>query len=760
MSLNTKISSHLMSTGNPRLSYMNIHYKIYLKQTLLLVSSLVIKSNHAISQMNTLTRLQGIEVDASLPRTWKYYMNLNGDHHQTDVPMYVTSQDTFEEIEFNKENLDNHLITKRSYKELGRFYKALVAKYPNQELLIKGILNPIPYSQSIDARDHKILGFDSSLIEPQEQFLIPELQDYIDGFFDKWYNVDYNRIESLYTTYMNAVLYSNLPMQIMLSRKRRCYTDLAHTYHIKMYLLSFSRKVGEEFNYLSKFQKLWLYRNIKYLTLNIGTSETLDEVVRNIMNSRGFPVVATELEFDYENMVENLNPNIKTYGVDLGYIKGESLNVTGVDDILGRQLIKAPLNPDYRSYDRERFEKKYLTNKFDKLTTKVLESNVVDRTDAEPFTFKSAVTNYWPFMAASGYYNSKISVTVPSTGDVHQLDMLEAFVLYVYTLTASDKVFLDRIPCIYIQRVLRLLPPRVSELERFRMNYTPKYFLEYISKEIPIVQRVISTLTFNEKIVEIHRVQNDLRTMRHFQGDYKIEGNLHQIIDRYFHSLEINPFNNQSYDTWFAEREIEIEQWIGADFIEVAGDIFKKATGIDIDRGSALKELHSSMVRIVDELTSYSVHMLTTVNDDSIKILDTKFPKGTVPESLEETSVDMDPNVPTILKVTGRLGHKIRTTLETPLLRNRRTLETNEAFIPVWLSTKATSTLKNDVVTHINIPTIVSIDKPVIIVDKSTHNGESTIEYDVLATHGSELDGILDIYDQLTPQRMSRFLGN
>lgn len=710
--------------------------------------------------MNALTRLQGIEVDESLPRTWKYYMNLNGDHHQTDVPMYITSQDTFEEIEFNKENLDNHLITKRSYKEQGRFYKSLVAKYPNQELLIKGILNPIPYSKSIDARDHKILDYDASLIEPQEQFLIPELQDYIDGFFDKWYNVDYNRIESLYTAYMSAVLFSNLPMQVLLSRKRRCHTDLAHSYHIRMYLLSFSRKVGEEFNYLSKFQKLWLYRNIKYLNLNIGTGETLDIVIRNIMNSRGFPVVATELEFDYENMIDSLNPNIKTYGVDLGYIRGESLNVTGVDDILGRQLIKAPLNPDYRTYDRERFEKKYLTNRFDKLTTKVLESNIIDKTDAEPFTFKSAVINYWPFMAAAGYYNSKISITVPSTGDVHQLDMLEAFVLYVYALTASDNVFLKRIPCIYIQRVLRLIPPRLSELEQFRMDYTPKYFMEYISKEIPIVQRVISVLTFNEKIVEIHRVQNDLRTMRHFQGDYKIEGNLHQIIDRYFHSLEINPFNNQSFDTWFAEREIEIDQWIGADFIEVAGDIFKKATGVDIDRGSALKELHSSMVRILDELTSYSVHMLTTVNDDSIKILDTKFPKGTVPESLEETKVDIDTNVPIILKSKESLGHKIRTTLETPTLSNRKSIETNEAFIPVGLSSRATSGLKNSVATHITIPTIVHMDKSPINVDKSTHNGESTITYDVQDIEMFELTGQLDIYKQLTPQRMSRFLGN
>lgn len=720
---------------------------------------MVIKSEHAVRQMNAQVKQLGHEVHDSLPRTWKYYMNLAGDYHPSDRPMYVTSQDTFDEIPFTKESLKDHLITKRSYQELGRFYKALVATYPSQELLIRGILNPISYEDSIEARDHKILGYDSSLVEPQEQFLIPEIQDYIDGLYDRWYNEDYTRIESVYRTYMDAILIANLPMQIILSRKRRRYTDLAHSYHIRMYLLSFSKKIGDEFNYLSRPQRLWLYRNIKYLNLNIGTNETLDTVVRHIMNERGFPVVATELEFDYEKLGDQIDPDIKTYPVTIGYIPGESLNVGGIDDILARQLPKAPLNSDYREYDRERMEEKYYQSRFDKLTTKVLESNIIDKSDAEPFTFKAVVTNYWPFLAAKGLYKARLSITVPTTGDVHQLDMLEAFVLYIYCITAFEEVYLDKVPCIYIERVLRLIPPKQSELEDLRMEYTSRSFLEYIYDQIPTIHPMISPLSFNEKANEIHRVQNDLRTMRHFQGDYRVEGNLHQIMDRYFHSVILKPYDGQLFSLWFEEREIEIDRWMKEDYIEVAGMIFEQATGVSMNKGSALKDLHAAMIRVLDELTSYSVHMLSLTNDDGIKILDTKFPKGTVPVGEENHRADADINIPTILKTTMSLSHQMKTNLTFPTVNRAEVEDIVRTYAPAGLSSRASGALDNKVMSQIAVPTINKVPKGVIEVNQIDNVGDSSIQY----PGSDEMDvvelSILDTYTQMTPARMRMFLG-
>lgn len=737
---------------------MNIYYRLYVEQIVRLVSTLVIKSTHAIDQMNAHVRLQGIEVDSGLPHTWKYYMNLHGDYHALDTPMTITSQDTFEEIPFTKESLADHLITKRAYLEYGRFYKTLVETYPTQELLIKGILDPIPYDDAIAARNHKILSYDTGLVEPQEQFLIPEIQEYVDGIYDRWYNVDYQRIEPMYATYMDALLYANLPMQILLSRKRRRYTDLAHSYHIRMYLLSFSKKVGDEFNYLSREQRLWLYRNIRYINLNLGTNETLDVVVRKIMNLRGFPVVATQLEFDYENILTELHPTIKTFGATIGRLPGQSLNIGGVDDVLGRQLRKAPLNSAYRTYDRERFETKYLRNRFDKLTTKVLESNIIDTSDAEPFTFGSAVINYWPFLAHAGYYDARMSITVPTTGQVHQLDMMEAYVLYVYLITAYENVVLEEIPCFYLPRVLRLLPPRSRELEALRMSYTPRYFLEYISAEIPIIQRLISPIAFNEKVIEIHRVQNDLRTTRHFQDDYKIEGNLHQIIDRYFHSVEIRPFEGESYGDWLVEREIDIETWTREDLIEVSNAIYERATGTSVDKGSALKNLHAAMVRILEQLTSYSVHMLTSVNDDGVKILDTKFPKQSVPVSEENHSGVIDIHSPVILEVDATLTQQINLDLTYADIQDTQTTESGWLDVPVQLGTLSRMSVAGDIPAQITVPSLRIIEPEDVLLDGSLSPGDSHLEYNHT---GSAVDiggAESHTYQQMTENRMKHFL--
>lgn len=716
---------------------MNIYYKLYIEQILKLVSSLIVKSEYAVRQMNEWSRLTGIDVDMGLPKTWKYYMNLNGDYHQSDEQMFITSQDTFEEIPFTKETLDEHLVTKITYKEMGRFYKALVEKYPSQELLIKGILNPIHYDTSIDAQDHKILGYNSSLIEPQEQFLIPEIQEYIYGVYDRYFNEDYTRIEATYNAYVDAVIFANLPSQIILSRKRRMYTDLAHSYHIRMYLLSFCKNVGDEFNYLSRYQKVWLYRNIKFLTLNIGTNETLESVVKNIMNERGFPVVATEVEFDYSDMLNDLNPTIKTNGIKIANIDGRSLIVDGIDDILLRQIPKAPLNSEYRHYDRERFELKYNRSRFDGITTKVLESNIIDRTDAEPFTFTAVLLNYWIFLAYQGMYKAKISITVPSTGQVHQLDMLEAFVLYVYSMSAREEVYLDEIPCLYAQRVLRLTPPSVNEIESLRMNFTPRYFTEYVRSKIIPPASVVSVISFNEMARNIHSVQNDLRDMRHLQGDYKVEGNLHQIIDRFYHSMELKPYNGKDYHSWFAERDIDVELWSTADHVEIVSDLFEKSTGTSMNRGSDTKDLHAAMIRILEELTSYSVHLLSHVNGDGVKILDTKFPKQTIPKSIENNKIYADINNPYILETKTLVRQKIAPIIKDASIREIRSTTDIILDIPANLSAAVDSTYRSNLSMYLEIPLISTKDKEVWDVDVDVNFGYSNIDYSETRRHVS-----------------------
>lgn len=747
---------------------MNMLYKLYLEKVLKLVASLCIKSEYAARRINAWVTANGYEVNPSEPSSWKYYMNLNGDHHPLDPKIYVISQDTFEEIEFNKETLKEHVLTKRSYLAKGRHWDELVRSYPSQETLLRGILNPIDYATSIDAADHKILDCDENLIEAQETFLLHELQSYIDGVYDRWYNQDYQRIEQDYNLQIEALIISNLPMQVLLSRKRRRHTDLAHSYHIEMYLLSFST-VGGEFRYLSKRQKLWLYRNIRYINRNVGKNGILDLVTRNIMNDRGFPVRAIDIQFDYETLGVEPDPEFKVVGKDLGYMRTASTNtISDLPMIFAKELSLAPYNSDYRTYDHEVMMEKLKKAKYDHLPTKILESSIADKTDAEPFTFRSVLFNMWGHMAEIGEYHAQISVTVPSTGAVHRLDMMEAFVLYVYSITRFENVILDTVPCMFLQRVLKAQAPTYQKLNKLRAAYTPAYFLEYIYNQTPAMRTVISVVSFNEFATEIHRSANSLRTMRHFQRDYKVEGNLHQIMDQFYCSREISPYADQSFVGWFSERDIEIEQWARDDYMEVAAILYEKCTGAAIDRGSALKELHSAMIRVFNELTSYSVHLVPSVNDNAIKIVDTKFPKLTVPYSSTENDVDTDIGPPSLMTPHKiRLKHKVKVGGMGTKVYHSDVVETTRTYIPANSSLGVSTGSNTNILTATVTPSLIPRVKPTVELTPSEYDNEIGILYP-----SWEIGGPWDIdegpmygdrpkmvnYTTMTPQRMLNFL--
>lgn len=65
-------------------------YDIYLDDTFKLTRSLVIKSSASADAINKGLSDLGNEVNTLDPTTWKYYLNLNGQYHGTDVPMYVS----------------------------------------------------------------------------------------------------------------------------------------------------------------------------------------------------------------------------------------------------------------------------------------------------------------------------------------------------------------------------------------------------------------------------------------------------------------------------------------------------------------------------------------------------------------------------------------------------------------------------------------------------------------------------------------------
>lgn len=195
----------------------NNHYTLYIEQVLQLAETIVIKSTDSAEALNRYVAdyYGSFMVDTTNPKSWKYYMNISGQYHETDTEMTVVSMDTLEPIVFSKETLALHRATARAYAYGTRQYRELVSQYPNQEMLILGILYPVDIDTAIAADNGQILGYPPGLVEENEYSFIVKLQAWINGYIGRWVNTQYGLSDELYPATWLGIMYLQLVPTIL-----------------------------------------------------------------------------------------------------------------------------------------------------------------------------------------------------------------------------------------------------------------------------------------------------------------------------------------------------------------------------------------------------------------------------------------------------------------------------------------------------------------------------------------------------------------
>lgn len=700
---------------------MNAYYGLYIKSILRLSATLLIKSATTANSINERLERLGLTVDQDDPRTWKYYLNLAGEYHSTDTRMFIVSLDTLETIEFTKANLAIHRATRKEYTYGTRYYKELVAAYPTQQGLINGILNPIDIDSAISAKDHTILFYDKALVEPNEQYLIPSLQRYIDLFFVRWNNQDYALVDPYYYPALLGVLFTKLPLAVLTLRKRACRTDHAHSYHIRQYLLSYSN-VGREFDFMTNKLRLWLYRNIRYLNLNIGREEIFKKVTDKVLTDRGFSLVGYNLTQRYENMPDEVKPDIAMVRETLNGIEpavGGDLETVGA--ILDKEIALARDNYHYRDPEEESVISKMQHSLFSELKTKVLESNVVDRTDAEPFTLSEVLLNHWIYLSHYDLYTTSIAFTNPANGDTYRLNAKNAFILYLYAYNRANGITLTTVPVISANRVRRIpLPTKAELMALVDPKKVPEYYIDYILDTQVAIDRYVSVDAFRETCREIQKVMLRHREMRHYNPDYIAEGQLHTIIDRCYQDIRIDLAGEKDYDLWLKEMEIDVSTMGQLEFGQVAASLLATATGQDLSLTSSMKAIHAAMLRIMGALSSYSVQYIAEINDSPLKIVDGKFPKLTIPEMDSYNHILAEVPGPTILDIDVMETTQSRVEGNVSTMRQRMVEEITRQKIPVKVDIKLLGT--GTVAKPIENPMPLIVLKTPATVDLSTYS--------------------------------------
>lgn len=612
----------------------NNYYQLYVNSVMQLAQTLVIKSADTADAQNAWVNIlaqQGLvpPVDELTPTTWRYYMNLAGQYHPADTMMRVVSLDTLEEIDFTIANLAIHRATYAGYQFGTRQYEELVSLFPDQEILIQGILHPVDINVAIAAPDGKILYYDPTLVEENEYNLIRKIQLFIDGMYSRWVNKKYNMAHEYYPIVYHAQMYMFLPMEIMNIRKEACLTIEAHSYHVRSYLAS-HLGLDAYLDYMTTKQALYFYRNINYIERHTGEQATFDALLKIIMTERKLPLSAINMRHDLAAMPQQLDPTVIFDRIHLNDgVSATDSNTLNLDELLSLEKPLARNNATVQQDVEPVITEEMQGSLSNQLYTKVLESSMIDYSNSEPYNLPDILLNHWLYLSSLGYYEPYVFPISPVTGTAIPVTAKDAFVLMLYCQAQTYGIDLTTVA----------IPPFTA----YRVQTVPKATLAQMQRVVPEPYRTDAAslmqllLNLNPAITSIGSTQafinlgQQITQAARYQRRY-----VAQVEDIHHHAYLFNAVDqiyadvvvslapaNQTFADWMRERNIDLSGYRVQDYATLANAILQTATGQDLMAIIKLKDLQRAMVNLFSQLSSYSVQFIPRINESTLHRMDT-----------------------------------------------------------------------------------------------------------------------------------------
>lgn len=608
----------------------NVYFNIFRDDTIKLVRSVIVKFSETATQVNNgLYQSTGIEADPLRPETWKYYMHLAGEYHSTDEMMYVKSADTLEQIEFTKANLEFHRATAREYYPGSTLYKSLARQYPNQVDLITGILYPIDIQVAIDAADGKILYHDPAYVEPQEDTFIFELQDWVNTFYLRWYNKQFNIVDELFHTAFLGNLYSRMVPAIMAMRLAKAKTNQAHSYHIREYLASHEH-LDDFIPYLDTYQMLWLYRNIDYLQRHAGNKDTFQRLVKNILTHRGIPILEYTLEQNSTNMLRDNLAHVEMVKHDINFnIVQEGQESVPVSTILTREQLLARDNP-LVEFDTERDimqEMGYSASS--SLPTRVYDSEVIDRSVSNVRSLQSVLLNEWLQLASSDRYRAFVQIPNPKTGEMMTMSVKDAYLVTMYCWLKTREVLPEFIPKFTAYEVLLPKSPTFMELRWMSpKRIIPDKVITAIQDITPPMSSYISTERFYLDCAKAHANYLKQWELYSFQEHMVGRGYCEQIVKMHYMNRQCTLVEGQvTWEDYFTSQGFNILDMSNPEMEQLCLDTINIATGANLVKIITLGEIQRELLRLMSRMSSYIAQYLRNVEFTKFHVLGMVMPR-------------------------------------------------------------------------------------------------------------------------------------
>lgn len=597
----------------------NQQQTLYVRDIIQLADTLVIKFRAEALAMNKYyLEYHGLDFSDEPEATWPYYRNLAGQYIQGyNKLMRVTSLDSREEIDFTYENLQVHRATAQAYTIGSDYYRALLRKYPEQEPLVRGIINPVPIAKAVAAKDFEILAWDANYVEAQETNLIPLVQERLYQFVLRWWQARLTITQNLYAGGFWGLLTLENVRSIQNIRLGNCGTRFVHTYHVWGYLGSYMR-LDRWRDYLTVQQTMWLYRNIAVLANNAGKTGTFEALIENILTTRGIPLTKHEIWHDVTAIPGDIYPTAEIAKVPLNRYATDNEGVvrTTIRDVLTRELPMAKDNEVY--YGTQLYNVPLLARSsyVNELPTKVLESKMVDRTENVPFKLSATVFNHWLWLVAHDRYTAEITVTEPTSGAIISLTPKDAAILWIYCCSREYGIELRDIPPVMVHNVMRPMMPSYEELRAS----APETFINRGDIVVTLDHyvapgKLISREAFQKYCHDVYSAAQAFRQMTAFCEDPRRRGYMENLCNRYFLRERVSLVSTPTtFQAWMSLRNLDFSTLNDARIAEFGEDLYAAATGTDLKDVTSMREIQAASIGIMTQLSSYSVQYIKEIN--------------------------------------------------------------------------------------------------------------------------------------------------
>ena len=621
---------------------------------------MVIKLDFIASAMNRKLTDYGFEIPDERSE-WRYYMHLAGQYHHLDEPMLITSIDDSSTIELNIENLKLHKKTRSVYLYDRQYGDKLKVLYPEQTILINGILRPTALSVSTSATDGAILQYDTDLVEKQEYRLISELEYFIRGFLHRYEMRSLLDLDDLYAADCAGKLFAFLTPRILDIRNKYIRTSQTHTFHIMAFLAS-NQGLDEFEPYLTYSQMLFLYRNILYIEQHTGMSHTFDILVDNLLTVRNLPI------YDYTLRQRDMDIDageLQPYPV---FVKNQLNLSNGLDsrdleeyDIADVLIKEVPLARDNDGvYESTLAETELITGRssISNIPTKILEVSAVDPENVDPIKIIDVLINEWMDQSCTGMYTGILEILNPLNGDTIKLDPGGMFLLYFYAHSAGfHGSKLTEIPKFIAKNVLRkrwIMPSEYLSIVEYDMFDGWDGEIDFFTDTHPI--NYVEPLTAEEFQIQALEFVS-LQRVRHqyiFQAPRATDRTGRRVMYNYNYIDTLCDFRNDligDYKDLFTYIALDNENMSDEAWQDLAMEALNAATNYASMNRISLKEIQSAMVRLFKRLSSYTVQFIeeilggeTISTEPLIAILGDTFERG-------EGSANTSDNISTIENV-------------------------------------------------------------------------------------------------------------